>query len=540
MTSITNKQIDQRDLVYLRPNVKLELLTGRWYTWPHLLSPIQYALNLAFRQIPMIEAYLADPQSHANIMNDSDLKSAPILHVDTENADYLTSLLTRLQQDCSPAIRFANDISNLDRAIVGQRTAGSLEHIYATLPDSLRGLVEVTRDHCNQPALRIYEELMFGDCVDSAPQQEISLTTLPDKERPFFLNTPRLLDTARFDIRIPFRDSRYDMLITSRRHPVSFECLCNTLNINHISRNHFREFFTHKPPIRRAEPPCNSSFRLRYFGHACVLLETPDISILVDPMTTWDPHNEDGHLKFDDFPDRIDYVFITHNHHDHFVPELLWQLRDRIGTVLVPINNLGGLADPSMRLALNSLGIVNVEVMSPMQKVVFKGGELMSLPFLGEHAEMSIYAKHALHVNLLGHSLLFLADSRCVDRIVYRRIAKRIGSINTVFLGMECDGAPLTWLYGPYLTSVVTRSEDRSRRLSGSNATQASALIEELNPARVYVYAMAMEPWLSYLAGLSYKPGSPQLVESDKLIEWCAGRGIQARRLNGCEELIVN
>jgi len=138
MTSITNKQIDQRDLVYLRPNVKLELLTGRWYTWPHLLSPIQYALNLAFRQIPMIEAYLADPQSHANIMNDSDLKSAPILHVDTENADYLTSLLTRLQQDCSPAIRFANDISNLDRAIVGQRTAGSLEHIYATLPDSLR------------------------------------------------------------------------------------------------------------------------------------------------------------------------------------------------------------------------------------------------------------------------------------------------------------------------------------------------------------------------------------------------------------------
>lgn len=527
------------DHVFLCADTRIELLTARWHTWPHLLSPIQHALTLTFRQIPMIEEFLADPHAHVAMNDDPEMMGAPVLHAGTNDVQALTSLLSQLQTERAPAIQFARDVVELQCLLAKDPSGQSLEHMYSALPPSLRGLVEITRDHHNRACIRIFEELMTGSEIDPASLQEISLVRLKDAERPFFLNTPRMYGPDRFDIRVSFRDPRATSLIAARTWPTKFGDLCDALGIAESDRARFGTYFTMEGQPRAQGAPPKGSVRVRYFGHASVLLETDAVTILIDPMVTWDTADRDGHLTFDDLPDRIDYVFITHNHHDHFVPEILWHLRTRIGTVLVPANNLGGLVDPSLQLALSSLGIESIQVMRPMQTIQIPGGTLTSLPFLGEHAELSIYSKHALHVALHGRSMVFLADSRCVDRALYRRLAGRIGRVDAIFVGMECVGAPLTWMYGPYLTALVTRREDEGRRLNGSDAERAWAVVEELKPTMVYVYAMGLEPWLSHLAGLSYSESSPQILESDELISRCMNSGISARRLCGCEELEI-
>jgi hypothetical protein len=102
---------------------------------------------------------------------------------------------------------------------------------------------------------------------------------------------------------------------------------------------------------------------------------------------------------------------------------------------------------------------------------------------------------------------------------------------------MECDGAPLSWLYGTYLSNPVNRRDDGSRRLSGSDAKRATVIVEETGCRQVYVYAMGQEPWMRYVTGLEYTPKSKQIVESDKLLKHCAEIGIAAERLRGCRTL---
>ncbi len=41
---------------------------------------------------------------------------------------------------------------------------------------------------------------------------------------------------------------------------------------------------------------------------------------------------------------------------------------------------------------------------------------------------------------------------------------------------------------------------------------------------------MGQEPWLRHVMVLTYDDKAPQIVESNKLIELCRGRGIHAER----------
>jgi hypothetical protein len=51
---------------------------------------------------------------------------------------------------------------------------------------------------------------------------------------------------------------------------------------------------------------------------------------------------------------------------------------------------------------------------------------------------------------------------------------------------------------------------------------------------------MGQEPWLGYLTSLHYTPASRQIVESDKLVEHCRGRGITAERLYCQKEIVLD
>lgn len=525
------------ELVYLKSDTKIEPLSNRWYVWGHLVSPTQQALNLAFRQIPMLKSFIANPGVHEAASKNPALLGGTFLELRQADVGPVRSLLQQTMQNSAHLVEFADDLIKLDRQLLKTETGYSLDHVYGKLPASLAGAVEVNYDLSNHPSLRVIEELLHEDRLSQSHAQQFAFTRTRDSERNFFLNTPRLDGPDRIVVSMPFADTRVDLLSAARVGPVAFGDLVEAFSVSDENRERFRDYFT-TAPVDRDEPNYRGDdVRVRYFGHACVLIQSAEVSILIDPFLTWDRDSEEASLTFNDLPDRIDYVFLTHNHQDHFCPEVLLQLRGRIGKILVPRNNAYSLADPSMRLALKNLGFANVVVMDPMDTVDVPQGCIGSLPFYGEHADLSIASKHAMYVKLKGRSFLFVADSDGKDRHLYRRIAERIGKIDTLFVGMECDGAPLTWLYGTYLTNPVTRKDDESRRLSGSDSEHAWTIVEEMDCKSVYVYALGQEPWLTFVAGLKYTPESKQLVESEKFVERCIGAGLTSERLYGCRTM---
>ncbi|GLQ87766.1 MBL fold metallo-hydrolase [Dyella flagellata] len=526
--------------VFLASDTKLEPLVFRWYAWSHLISPLQQALNLAFRQLPMLKSFIANPAVHEAASKNPKMLGGNFLELSKSDVPGVRELLQDITQRGTHLLGFADDFIQLDRQVQKTETGFSLDHLYDKLPVSLAGLVEVTYDPNNHVSLRLLEELAYEDEAFKRPAQELAFSKTRDTSRNFFLNTPRLPSDERMIVPSPFADERFDLLAASRIKPVCFQRVAEAFDVHDdAGKERLRSYFTTTPPVRNEPDYTGDGVRVRYFGHACVLVQSAEVSVLVDPFLTWDRDDGEGRLTFHDLPDHIDYVFLTHNHQDHFSIEVLLQLRNRVGAFLIPRNNATSVVDPSMRLVLRQLGHHNVTVMDPMDRVALPDGWIVSLPFYGEHADLNITSKHGMCIELKGRRLMFLADSDGKDRVLYRRLVQRLGKVDHLFIGMECDGAPLTWLYSPYLSNPVNRKDDDSRRLSGSDSEHAWAIVEEFGCQNIYVYAMGQEPWMRFVTGLEYTPQSKQIVESDKLLERCRGAGLGAERLRGCRTITL-
>ncbi len=526
-----------KEQVYLKDQTKIEPLNGRWYVWSHLVPPVQHAFNVAFRHLPSIRSFVSNAAVHEAASKNPNMLGSAFMELGKADVPLVKKLLEDTLEHQAHLVRFAEDVVQLDRKLLAE-TGYSLDRVYDELAPSLQGLVELSYDTNNRHNIRVIEELAHRAGLDTTHTQELAFTHARDEDRNFFLNTPRVDDDKRMIVPIPFADARIDLLARSRIAPVDFDTLIATFGVTDANRARFREYFTTSAPQRDAPEYDGDGPRVRYFGHACVLVQSRKVSVLIDPFVTWDDnYSEDQHLYFNDLPDQIDYVFLTHNHQDHFRPELLLQLRERIGKILVPRNNVNNVADPSIALALRILGFANVEAMDWMETLQIPGGAITALPFYGEHADLSIASKHGVHLRLEDRCLLFLADSDCKDRSLYKRIVSLLGKVDTLFIGMECDGAPLSWLYCTYLSNPVNRRDDGSRRLSGSDAKRAAVIVEETGCRQVYVYAMGQEPWMRYVTGLEYTPQSKQIVESNKLLKHCAEIGVAAERLRGCRTL---
>lgn len=220
--------------------------------------------------------------------------------------------------------------------------------------------------------------------------------------------------------------------------------------------------------------------------------------------------------------------------------ETLLQLRHKIKEIIVPKNGGGGLADPSLKLALRYTGFKNVRELDEMETLEVAGGSITGLPFLGEHADLDIRTKLAYVVELRGRRIMCAADSNNIDPVMYRHIHESVGDVDVVFLGMECDGGPLSWLYGALLTKTLARKMDQSRRLDGSDCVKGMDLVRRLNPRQVYIYAMGSEPWLSFLTSIQYTEQSRPIVESDKLVSECRSMGLESERLYGRKEMFLH
>ena len=75
-----------------------------------------------------------------------------------------------------------------------------------------------------------------------------------------------------------------------------------------------------------------------------------------------------------------------------------------------------------------------------------------------------------------------------------------------------------------------------SRKLSGSNAEQAAAIMTELGAKEAYVYAMGEEPWLGHVMATTYSEDTYQIKQISEFMTWCKDRDIKAGHLYGQQE----
>ncbi len=397
--------------------------------------------------------------------------------------------------------------------------------------------MELVYDLNNHPSYRLLESLLYRSKYFLKSEQSIVLSLVGEDERPFVLSTPRLPGSDSLLLETPFDDQRLDALFRLKTTPASLNTIKDLFNGQHDHPLLPSLLSKSCPePYKKYE---GNGVRWRYFGHACILVETKDITMLFDPVISYDYPASIRRYTYDDLPDKIDYVLISHQHQDHVLFETLLQIRQKVGLFVVPKNRSGSLQDPSLKMILEQIGCRNVIEISELEEIPIPEGSITAVPFFGEHADLDIQTKSAYLVRKRGKSLLFAADSCAFDSALYRHLHSCLGDIDVIFLGMECDGAPLSWLYGPLLTEKLDRKMDQSRRLAGSNFDEARMLVDTFSPKEVYVYAMGQEPWLNYVMSVKYTDQSQPIIQSNKLLAECASRGITSERLFGEKEILV-
>lgn len=525
---------------YLRPDVIAEPLVNQWYAWPHLVAPATLAMNVANAHVKIMQSYLASPQVHAAAVKNPAMLGGPFLDVPVTEADRVRDLLDRTTREEARALALAAAIAELDELLAEQATGYSLEPLYARVPEPLRGYVELVYDLRHRPSIRLLERLLYEGPHHDPGRQSVALSRVDELARPFVFSTPRLETDGAVHLKLPFADSSYDELFRARSTPVHVDEICERLGGLGGQADLVRSFFTPEPPRAATDDPPGDAVRVRYFGHACVAVEWRGTCVLADPVLCTGPDPATPRYSMTDLPERVDYVVITHGHSDHLALETLLQIRHRVGTVVVPRSGGGALEDPSLKLILERCGFRRVVELDDLETLEIEGGSITGLPFLGEHGDLNIRAKLAYAISLGGRSVVCAADSSNLEPRLYDFLRDIVGAVDALFLGMECDGAPQSWVYGALSTAPLGRRMDGSRRLCGSDYGRAAEIVGSLVPDRVFVYAMGQEPWLRYLTSIVYTSESKPIVESDRLVAHCRDRGIEAERLYGTKQILLS
>lgn len=527
--------------LYLKQNIQVEPLINQWYAWIHLVPPATAALNVVNRHLTLMTSYVNSPMMHAAAVKNPEMRGGPFIDLDGKRVTEVKALLQETRAKSQELQTFAKAVKELNQLLKTKAKGFSMEALYQEVPAILRGYVELCYDLNHNPSFRFFEALLYRSPYYRPDFQSIALSEIvTDGDRPFILSTPRLEDEQVLHLPVPFAHDGLDELFKMKKVPQTFDYIKEKLGISLTNESLFRSFFTEEaPPVY--EKYTGDSIRIRYFGHACILVETKDVSLLIDPVLSYTYESDVSRYTYQDLPDTIDYVLITHGHQDHILLETMLQIRHKVKNIIIPRNADGCLPDPSLQLALQHLGFRNtITELRDLQEVMIPGGKITGIPFLGEHHDLFVQSKTCYLIELDGRTILSVADSCNQEPMLYEKVAQIIGDVDVLFLGMECDGAPASWVYGPLLPEPLEREADRSRRGRGCNYREGMDLVDRFHCKEVYVYAMGNEPWLRYMLDVVYTDESNPIVQSNQLLQTCQQKGIVAERLYGERELLVN
>lgn len=530
--------MNKEALYYLAETTVIEPLVNQWPAWAQLLSPLPSGLHAANYQTAALRSYLEDPEAHVKASRDPEMIGGPFVDVPAARAREVRELLALTEERQRRQIQLAKVFTEFHNSLVDEATGQSLEPFYRAVPDMLGGYVELLYDYYNRPTVRCFEALLYeSDYYDESLQSLRVWRLGADGSRAFFMSTPHLLSEGELDLALSFDHPRARQLYRLDTEPRPLAEIRDIFGLGPEDDGRLLPLLTETA----GPPPAawdGETARVRYVGHACVLVEWRGTTILTDPYIGVRP-GAGGmeRISYRDLPERIDYALVTHNHQDHFALETLLRLRHRIRHLVVP-RSFGMLhGDMSLKLMMRKLGFGSVIELDALEAIDIPDGRITGVPFLGEHGDLAC-GKTGFVVRCGGEQMLFGADSDCLDERVYENVRRALGPIETVFLGTESVGAPLFWCIGSLFLRRPQHQHEQSRRFHGCNARSALDILETVGARRVYNYAMGMEPWVEHLLGLGLTETSPQYVESERLLEAARLRGfVAAERLYGTSEI---
>ncbi len=530
--------------LWLKPNVLAEPLIFNWYAWSFLVSPATAAMLIHNKYLALIQSYLNDPQLHAQALQNESMQGGPFIRTNALIEENIAKLYEEMLSKCGPQMELAKAITQMEQLLQTYGTGGSLEDCYEKVPIPLRGYVELFYDLRQQANFRLIEALLYCSPYNLEKHQTVMFSEVTKDYREFIINTPRFANDEQVILSLPFHSPFYDTIFQSRSKPMRYDRLCGLFhqyNIIQEDKSRLLRYFTDQPSS--SEYPLSilkgNQIRVRYFGHACVLIQSAHCSIMIDPIISYQYSGADDRYTYADLPDSIDYLLITHAHQDHVIIEHLLQLRHKVKQVIVPKSDCGQLQDPSLKLFFQHIGFQDVMEIDDMEKILIPNGSITGIPFLGEHGDLNIQTKKAHLIELFGKKIMCAADSNNIEPVLYEHVRKIIGNVDILFIGMECEGAPLSWVYGPLLAKKVTRKNDQMRRLNGSNYASAIRLVKSLRCQRAYVYALAKEPWFSYVLNINHRQDSPIIIDSNRFVDNCRSEGIESEVLFIKKEILL-
>jgi L-ascorbate metabolism protein UlaG (beta-lactamase superfamily) len=532
--------MNNETLYRLADSTAVEALIDNWVAWPHTFSPVPYSLHMLNYQKKTISSYLQNPEIHIKASSNPKLLGGAFVNIPAERAPEIAQMLETMENQHADNLQLARDLIDFQNLLDQEAQGQTLENYYQQLPDSLKGYVELLYDYNSRPIVRCIESLFYKSPYYKKHLQSLHLfTQTHDRARNYYMSTPRLPDANSVNWQVPFSDSVIDELFKLDVQPQPLAKIRELLGLHSDDDEKLLALLTteptHVPDTWQGE-----QLRVRYLGHASVLIEFNGIAILIDPFIAVQP-SEGGiaRYSFQDLPVHIDYVLITHVHHDHYVFETLLRLRHRIGCLVVPKCSGIFYGDISLKLLAREMGFHNVVEVEPLDSIALNGGEIVAAPFLGEHNDLP-HAKSGYLIRAAGQQVLFAADSNCLDKRMYENLRQQYGAIKVVFLGMECVGAPLYWVYGPLLPKLPDRKQCETRRSKGSDANAAMQLLNAVQSEQVYIYAIGREPWLQYFMALEPDDNDVYMQEIEKLLQPCKQKGfVDARRLYGRDEIFL-
>ena len=527
------------EMLYLKADAYFEPLLNHWYAWPYLLPPVTCARYIVNTHRRIMQSFVKNYKLHIIASKESVLTGGEFLNCTEEQVEDIQALIDELDEKCGDLIELSDAVKYLDDLVYEHTSGESIDYIYSKVPDPLKGCVEIFLDMEHRASYRIIEPLMYRSSYYKPSLQSLSFGLLSKvDERPFVLSTPRLPDENHLQVEADFNAPIVDAIFQAREKPISAEDVDELFGkYKQTGGVSYRELFTSEKP-QFDHVPVEDGVRLNYTGHAGFLIETKEVCIMVDPIIASRKSNtDDTMIGYSELPETIDYILLTHTHMDHANIEKLLQLRYKTKNIVVPKNNGGTLADPSLRLMLQELNFNVIEV-DDLDEIEFPGGRIISLPFLGEHGDLNIRSKTAWYVEAYGKKCFFGADSSNPDRNLYERLGEIFTDLDVLAIGMECVGAPYTWAYGALHTKKVSKAIKNSRRLDGSDCEQALPMVKAFNAKQVFVYAIGLETCFKYFNGLEHGEDSRQVSESNKFLDACKSIDVPAEILH-CKRTIT-
>jgi L-ascorbate metabolism protein UlaG (beta-lactamase superfamily) len=251
-------------------------------------------------------------------------------------------------------------------------------------------------------------------------------------------------------------------------------------------------------------------------GHSTVRIGDGTTAILFDPflLPKADAYPSDYQPLSIQELGKIDGVFITHSHPDHFDLGTLLRL-GRDMPIFVPKLERESVLSIDMPYRLHQLGFRNVRSVNWFEEIQIGEIRVIALPFYGEqptigeilHPEVRNQGNTYL-VDVQDRRILLTADSGTdglgsINQMAID-IGDKYGSIDTIFGGYRGFGLyPIQYLFSSiaaYLPFVPSHSWQVRQQMMG-NADDAIDLAEIWNAKRLVPYSDGGAPW-HWLRGL--------------------------------------